>query len=398
MMPHLTDKQVTQFRERLLSPAELLQVGDHIAQCPQCRGRVADEVDLRASLQKRASPAEHLTYEQIETYLDGKASSTQMEAVQTHVKTCQLCLDEIKDLESFKNEMAATEPASSREQNAPWLQRLSLQWYRKVEQPAPQKKSFLLIPSRTTLALAAAAAVLVLFAIGFKRMRFVPSPAEPSTQVASADRIGKEIAGLPAKEKASILEAVSQERVKTTAALAELRGPRQTLLGEAPAAQAFHLISPVGEVVMDARPVFLWDALAGASGYSVAIFDANLNAVETSPLLKQTQWKPELMLKRGQVYQWQVTAMLAGGKSVHAPAPPNPEAKFLVLEQEKAGALARFQAEHPQAHLVLGILDAQSGMLAEGMLELEKIPASDADYALAQKLLKSIQEIRQPAN
>jgi len=130
----------------------------------------------------------------------------------------------------------------------------------------------------------------------------------------------------------------------------------------------------------------------------VAIFDANLNAVETSPLLKQPQWKPELMLKRGQVYQWQVTAMLAEGKSVHTPAPPNPEAKFLVLEQEKAGALARFQAEHSQAHLVLGILDAQSGMLAEGMLELQKIPASDADYALAQKLLKSIQEIRQPSN
>lgn len=395
-MRHLTEKQLADYRGRHLSSAELLQIDDHLSQCSECRDRVASEGELRAALQT-ALPPEHLSYEQLEAYIDGKASAAQTEAVRDHAAACRICSDELRDLESFKKELE-DEPLENPERKRRRMPRFLAPWSGRSE-ASPAREEVRPVASRTTWTLAAASAVaLVVLAVTLER-RFASSPAVPSPQLAgNTSTLSQTIGMLPQEDRATVLEAISNQRVGKPDAIAELQGREETLLGQSQPAERFNVIAPVGEVVMDTRPVFRWQALAGATRYSVAIFDANLNPVQSSPPLQTTQWTPEGTLKRGQVYEWQVRATLPGDKTVSSPSPPSPEAKFKVIDQEKADAFARFQTAHPQSHLVLGVWCAKAGILDAAESELALIPTGDPDYGLARKLLKSVQEIRHPQN
>jgi hypothetical protein len=150
----------------------------------------------------------------------------------------------------------------------------------------------------------------------------------------------------------------------------------------------------VGEVVLEAHPIFLWQPLAGAVSYSVVIFDTNANQIQTSPATHSTSWKPAHPLQRGKVYQWQVRAVMGDGKPVVAPSFPKPEAKFRVLDQAKVDELRQFRQAHPESHLVLGILFAESGLLKDARSELGEIQQSDRNFELAQNLLRSVRELR----
>jgi hypothetical protein len=395
-MQHLTDRQLADYRGRHLSAAELLQIDDHLSGCGECRVRVASEGELRAAL-RTVPPAEHLSYEQLEALVDGKMSAAQAEAVRIHAAACRVCSDELRDLESFRNQLG-DEPLENRERKRRWLPIFQAPWLGRSDLVPAHKRVPQVSRSRTTWVLAAAAVALVVLAVTLER-RFASSPAVPSPQLAgNSSALSQTIAALPENDRAAVLEAVSNQRVGKPDAIAELGGREETLLGQSQSAERFDVVTPVGEVVIDTRPVFRWQALTGATEYSVAIFDANLNPMQSSPPLQKTEWTPDRALKRGQLYEWQVRANLPGGKSVTAPSPPSPEAKFKVLDQEKTDAVAQFQASHPKAHLVLGIWCANAGMLDAAESELALIQAGDPDYGLAQHLLKSVQEIRHPRN
>jgi len=92
-------------------------------------------------------------------------------------------------------------------------------------------------------------------------------------------------------------------------------------------------------------------------------------------------------LRRGQTYLWQVTATLRGGSTVVASAP---EALLRIIPNKLADELAQFQREHHDAHLVLGALYAQAGMLTESADELRKVPSGDSSYGTARALLESL--------
>jgi hypothetical protein len=200
------------------------------------------------------------------------------------------------------------------------------------------------------------------------------------------------------EEQKQVLQARTQLETTVPASLSGVQGARQTLLGKPILTPAFEVVEPVGEVVWEVRPIFRWKPMSRAVNYSVAIFDANLNPVQKSGKLQDAQWAPSRDLIRGRVYQWQVTAHLQDGSSLNAPAPPQPEARFRVLDREKEEELSRFASAHPEAHLALGILDGQAGLLSKAEQQFQQISETDPDYQPAQGLLKRIQEIRSPAN
>jgi hypothetical protein len=243
-------------------------------------------------------------------------------------------------------------------------------------------------------------AAMIVLAVGVSRWHQAPPHEVPSVTIPDSNGLPREtltaINDLPLEEQSAVHEAITQQRIKSPDRLAKLQGKRQTLLGESPETLEFKVLTPVGEVVPDVRPAFQWEPLAGARSYSVVIFDENLNQVLSSRRLHATQWTPNRSLKRGQSYLWQVTAELGGSKSVSAPSPPSPEARFHILDQQKADQIAHFQRAHPESHITLGILYAQAGVLEDGEKELRLIPQTDPNYPMAQKLLKSIQEIRHP--
>lgn len=419
MPDHLSEEQIKRYRTRQIPPGELFVVDDHISLCTECRERLASASDLRLAFLPTPSHSlagssdnastgvgshaawlgevdpRHLTYEQIETFVDGKASESEGEAVRRHVEFCSVCAGEIRDLSAFKAELAAPwDKTDADERGKSWAVFRTL-W---LSRP------------RVALALAMSAVIILVVAVEKSRLappREVPSKGSSKPDVGSSTPAGKEtlsahsslihaINALPPEEHAAVLEAASQQKIKSPDVLAELRGRQETLLGETAKGARFDLLAPVGEVVSEERPIFRWQPLANTSNYSLAIFDINLNPVQSSPPLQATQWKAVRPLKRGQIYLWQVTANLSHGKSVSSPIPPSPEAKFQVLDQKKADELTGFQKAHPEAHLALGIMYAQAGLLEQGEHELTNIPESDPDYKLAQNLLNSVQGIRHP--
>jgi hypothetical protein len=335
--------------------------------------------DMSATSLPGAPQAEHLTYEELEAYVDGKMSDADRGIAGAHLEFCRACSDDIRDLNTFKVELADSKG-------------------QRKEGGMPNFVALWLTPRRAALALAMAA--LIVLAVKVGRWQLAPPHGVPSAGTANSNSTRKEtlsaINALPPEEQSAILEAISQQKIKSPDVLAGLRGPQQTLLGGSPEGARFEVLEPLGEVVPEVRPVFRWQPLAGASSYSVTIFDANLTPLQSSPPLRAIQWTADRALKRGQVYVWQVTASLSDGKSVSSPSPPSPEAKFRVLDQKKADELSHFQAAHSESHLALGILYAQAGILEQGEHELTQVKESDPDYRLAQNLLKSIEEIRHP--
>jgi hypothetical protein len=398
MPEHLSVEQITSYRERRASPAELLQIDDHISQCAECRERLSSASALRAALQAAGSrllsghgsdlsdepgrspqvvsKSEHLAYEQLEAYVDEKMSHSARGVAEAHLKACQLCSEELRDLNTFKAELA-----TSRNQT-------------------PEPLWSFLVPWLTLrrISLAVATAAVIFLAVEVSRWHQAPPHEVPSVAIPDSKNLPREtltaIDDLPLDEQSAVREAMTQQIIKSPDMLAELQGKQQTLLGESQETLQFKVLTPVGEVVPDVRPAFQWKPLAGARSYSVAIFDENLNQVLASHSLHATQWTPNRSLKHGQSYFWQVTAELSSGKSVTAPSPPSPEARFRILDQKTADEILNFQKAHPESHITLGILYAQAGVLEDGEKELRLIPQTDTNYPMAQKLLKSIEEIR----
>lgn len=394
MAAHLSEEQIAHYKGRRLAPEELLSVDDHISECADCRQRIGSRADLQTAFDDKLAVGtayphpnmEHLSYEQIEAYVDGTISKADQASLRVHLQFCKTCSEELRDLDTFKAELTSSDDLATPES---WA-RLVARWFR--------------VP-RVAFTLGACAIVALAISVGVWRMG---SPNRgPSTETANTHPAGHgqvanpPLAGikdLAPDEQAAIAEAVSSERIKFPEALQELKraGAPEVLLGKAEETLRFKALTPLSEVVVNDRPVFRWQPLAGARSYSVAIFDVKLNEVQSSPALHATQWTPHRPLKRGQAYLWQVTAQLSEGKSVTAPNPPNPEAKFRVLDQKRADELEQFQNAHPESHVALGVLYAQAGLLEQGEHELAQILETDPDYRLAQNLLKSIQEIRRP--
>jgi hypothetical protein len=125
----------------------------------------------------------------------------------------------------------------------------------------------------------------------------------------------------------------------------------------------------------------------------VAVFDDNFEKMAESPALATPEWQPDQPLARGRIFNWQVTAKV-GGATVRAPVPPAAEARFEVVPDEGAARIEAARREHPQNHLLLAVLCAQTGALDDSAKELDALAATDA--ALAQSLRQSLDEIRKP--
>lgn len=412
MPVHLSKQQIARYCERQVSPEELIQMDDHLSECPACRAQLASSFDMRAASVSATLPrlagssavsgsprgsvlSGHVTYEQLEAFLDGKATAVENETLRAHVDSCRVCADELRDLSDFKAALASSIKKHPIAKEKWWTGFAALRL-------TPPRLAVVLVTS----ALLVLAVVVERMPLSLVRTRSSPSAGARSSNVAGPNPDGDNystsgqsslkaaIDGLTPEERVAVLKVYSDQVFLSPEALAQLRERQHTLMGESEPSRRFGVLAPLGEVVLDTSPIFRWQSVAGATAYVVAIFDADFNPVQSSPPVRGTQWTPNRPLKRGQIYKWQVTATLSDGNTVQLPRPPSPEARFLILDQKKADELAQFQKTHPESHVVLGILYVQAGLLDQGQQELLQISQNDPDHNLAQNLLKSINDIR----
>jgi hypothetical protein len=153
-------------------------------------------------------------------------------------------------------------------------------------------------------------------------------------------------------------------------------------------------LSPVGTLVSTDRPTFRWKPLAGATSYSVDVYDSNLRNVERADRISTTDWTPSKALERNQTYTWQVTA-IKNGEELSSPVPPAPEAKFKVLEKSKAEELDRVRKSYPASHLIPGSLYERAGLLDDAEREFQSLVSANPKSTVARKLLENVKSLRQ---
>jgi hypothetical protein len=136
-----------------------------------------------------------------------------------------------------------------------------------------------------------------------------------------------------------------------------------------------------------------WRPLSGATSYTVTILDPSFSVVATSQPSQATTWTVSRKLERGRIYSWQVAAV-KDGKEVISPTAPAPEARFKVLDREKAAELERLEKTHTNSHLALGVLYGQSGLLNDAEREFSALLRENPQSAVAQELLRSVRTAR----
>jgi hypothetical protein len=75
-----------------------------------------------------------------------------------------------------------------------------------------------------------------------------------------------------------------------------------------------------------------------------------------------------------------VTATI-GGKTIHAPTPPAPEARFQVVAQEAADRIEAARRDHPANHVLLAALCAKAGDVEDAGKELDQLATADPGTA-----------------
>lgn len=422
MVQHLTQKQVEDYSRRQLTATELLAVADHLAACEVCQQRIAVAgngetafFDLRSEVFDETVESTHLTMQQTSAYVDRNLAGEELQMVEDHLSYCEQCVFAVNDLRDFSNEITPSldreyQPASTEY----WWQR-TLKSFTAPFRVAP-------IPAFGGAALA----ILLLAAIVWliwptsqqpePQIAITPPPSsqpsvpdspptqpEPAPVVAqlndggntlTLDQQGK-LSGadnLPANYQNLLKHALSNGRIEKSSQLQGLTRPPSSLMGPDNEKNNFSVFEPLGNVLLNNRPTFRWSAMEGATGYVVEVYDDKFHLVTSSPQLTDLTWTTTL--PRGNVYSWQVKA-IKDGQEVLSPRPPAPQAKFRILDQAKANELAKARRAYPSAHLTLGLLYADAGLLREAEQEFRLLQKANPKSDLARNLLRQIQSLRQ---
>jgi hypothetical protein len=293
----------------------------------------------------KADLAGHLEYDQIADCANGSFPPE----VAQHLKECDMCRAEVDDLTQFRAELKSAPRAP-------------------IQMPARR------IPWR----LATAAAVLLAAALTVWYVRQAPAP--PPGKAAIPRPMAPAEPPLSVEQNEALQLALATRRLERAPILDRLISKREVLLGSSTETKGFELEGPMGTTVLAGRPIFKWKPASGATRYVVAVFNENFDKVVESPVVTGTEWQPDQPLARGRIYNWQVTATIAG-KTVHAPTPPAPEARFLVVDQETADRIEAARRDHPAIHVMLAALYAKAGDVEDAGKELDQVAATDSSTA-----------------
>jgi Putative zinc-finger len=396
---------------------------------------------------------DHLHYQQISGFVDNALDEIDREIVESHLAACAECAAEVQDLRNFKAAIATRESVpvkthSQRERGLAWWN-----WWERsspARQAAAAAVVILILAAAifllriksfrrddTQLAQVRNAATRQKLLLGpsplasppveqkgatenqpvnnreplsphrDKRLKRSGSESNPipSSQIVVALKDGDGLLTLDARGRISgvaadtpamqrmLSVALRSQRLEKPHAIDGLIHRSSIQLDASGESSAAALERPVGTVVESERPTFIWRPLKGASGYTVSVFNAQLNEVARSENLTTTAWTTPHMLQRGAIYRWQVIAV-KDGREVVLPAPTEPEAKFKVLEQHRALELERARRRYANSHLALGLLYAQRGLLDEAETELQALVKDNPSSTVARKLLQSLQAWR----
>jgi len=234
----------------------------------------------------------------------------------------------------------------------------------------------------------------------------VENPDSSAAIIALNDRAGMvtvdhggNLSGLddvPAPTRDDIAKALLSERIARPAILKDLAGKESALRGSE-SAQPFKLIFPSRAVIVSDRPALKWERVSGASSYRVYVKNSAGQEMARSEELpsERTEWLLPAPLKRGEIYDWTVVAVV-DGKEIASPGPSAPEMKFQVLSARNLQQLS--QLKKTGSNLALGVFYSREGMIPGAEREFQALVRENPRSVVAKKLLVGVQSWqKQPA-
>jgi predicted anti-sigma-YlaC factor YlaD len=436
MLEHLTEKTIELFLARKLNPNELVDATRHVAVCDACRQKLSEAKGVSASvrylntdLQSAITPQNHLSYEQLEAYVDESLKQSENEKVNQHLADCAACAKEARELAQLRDNLSAYPNTAPSVRNIVATQKENF-W----------KKLTAFLQIKPLQAVGFAAAVLLLTVTMILVYRTMRKPSDVAntnnanqSQTANAnittptnknqndtrartinsnqqpDKKNENIGGrqrtpLVAKNNQGeqvafsaydnvVKQTVSRQTIVLPSVVKDLNGRESRLMGNNDSTEKFNLLSPYGTVVQNSRPTFRWQPLNGANSYTVYLLNTDFEVVEKSRTLTNESWTATQPLRRGKTFVWQVVAE-KNGKEIAAPVAPAKEARFKVLDRKTFQKLQRFAQSKKNNHLTLGIIYAHHGLLDDAERELETAIASQQSPELARKLLQNLKAMR----
>lgn len=315
---------------------------------------------LRRAVEAGPDDFDHPGYETLEALADGRLPDADREAVEGHVAACRICAEDLQDLSATAAVIAsvAVEPRRG-----------------------PRRVARLVMVSGSL----AAGLLLALWLGARPGEQSEPAAAPPPSARAASPR-APEL--LTTDERQIVSRAIAAGRLDLPADARALVGRAGTLLGEVDRERGFGPLAPVGTAVLSPRPRVSWQRMPGATGYTVAVYDERFTEV-ASGRVAGTEWTPGTDFPRAVILTWQITAHLPSG-DVTAPAPPQPEARFRVLDARTSEAVAEQQSRLTDQPLALGILMARAGLLGDAAVALERAASQPAERESARALLASL--------
>jgi anti-sigma factor RsiW len=109
---HPDAEALERYRGRTASAAETLAVDAHIAQCDRCHDAVRAESDIIELPPPDGDT--HLTYAELEAFVDGRAEALDRELIAAHAASCARCSSELTDLAATRDSLASRSPGAPR--------------------------------------------------------------------------------------------------------------------------------------------------------------------------------------------------------------------------------------------------------------------------------------------
>jgi hypothetical protein len=297
---------------------------------------------IRAAL--GIAPGDHPTFEQLEQVVDGIADDVTREIVESHCEVCAQCAAELRDL----RELAA--------------------------EPMPS-----VLPR--VLAAAAAVAALVLIPV-WLWLRQTPAPTasvrHPQPKKIASTGYGRK----------DWDDAVHQALESGTVVIPAQRWPKSDQQRGASEHGPAAGMRPVHEVIDSTTPTLSWNAIMPGP-YVISVYD-NATRVAQSEPLHEPEWQVTPPLERGRMYAWQVEVH-RGASVEQLPVPPAPPASFAVLDAESSASLAEARSRFPDDHLLLGVLEARSGLQKAAADDLRAYAVTHPEDPRAASLVMSVE-------
>jgi len=375
MSQHLNTEDLETFRKKTAHPKELVRIDRHLMECSACREQLALGVstDFGAKLMDEDDDSFHLSYEQIEAYVQSLVDDIDREIVTSHIEFCSECAERVENLQSFAKvleappmvDAAVARPAAIRPvvvaaahpgpADLAWSNRIG-SWFR--------------MPALNYALIGTITGVLVVGFVFLQRnMLFIQNSGATAALI-------------------NTFPPVDQNLINSTvnAPTSEMPDLLSQVLAAGPSSDS--LTEPKAQVIRETRPVFRWRAVADSDNYRVEV----RRGTETIAMkeVQGTEWRPDSDLQRGAVYTWSMTPYRNGTAMI-----PPLTASFAITTDEQEMWLTRVLNSSLDAHLPLACAYLSVGMIDDAERELKLLQDNLGRSTVTAKLAARIKAIRE---